>query len=90
MERTEAGGRDEMLMTAIVPPPLLGPDAERVYALLLHRRRAEAAVREMVMLNLAEEALAMPLGDRLSLGHFALMASVSPLALAVGSRAVTS
>ena len=51
------------------------------------RARAERRVGELVTMNLALDALEMPVGWRLSISHFALSASVSPLALAAVGRA---
>lgn len=47
-----------------------------------HRELIEREIAEMVFLNLAADALSLPVGDRLAISHFALSASVSPLALA--------
>ncbi len=52
----------------------------------VRRARAERRVGELVTMNLALDALEMPVGWRLSIAHFALSASVSPLALAAARR----
>lgn len=50
-------------------------------AVARRKDRAERAIGELVMLNLARQALELPVGDRLAISHFALTASVSPMAI---------